>query len=232
MKRSMFFGILIVLTLGTVLGATPIIEFSPGPVYAGDWEYDGSLGVLSFKRDILVDRAHESSFDALVGACVMIPDLYVTGSGGVYSLTPVLSNHFEIRSSSGDLYLQADLDSGNLLTVGTVAGAYTVFRPDLTNLTITTVGRNLNSNALNAILNSGVSWLDFDLSLQGGRSDQYYSFQEIIDHDFSGKGGFSGSIGMDRIPVTPIPGSLILAGLGILLIGQIRRQGMRIYKDR
>ena len=94
------------------------------------------------------------------------------------------------------------LDRGDLLTIGTVAGGFSGFQVDITDIFITEEGSALGSAALAILESMGLPSLDFELSLQGGSGPGYYSFADMIDGGFSGSGGFSGALSVPE-PATP-----------------------------
>ena len=198
--------------------AMPNIEFSPDTDTAGNWNYDGA-GTLSFDQDIAVDKGMSSNADALVGALVYIPTFTVGGiPGGPYTLTPLGDSTITITNAdSSIIYLTGDLNSGDLVPVGTIGAAYTNFQADITNVAITAEGEALGSAALSAIIGSGTQTLDFELSLQGGSGTNYKSLTEMLDGDHPGGNGFSGAMSI------PEPMTIALLGLGSLALLRKRR---------
>ena len=204
--------------LGVPAFATPSIEFSPDAGSAGNWSYDG-VGTLTFNQDVTVDRGLGSSTDALAGSSVYVPMLSVGEAGyGTYTVKPLDDSILTIRNTWDDqIYLKATLGSGDLIPVGTIGAAYTNFKADLTNIVITSAGKALDSDALNAILNSGTTTLDFQLSLLGGNGTNYTSFSEMLTGNKTGSGGFSGAM------TIPEPATIALLALGSLPFLRKRR---------
>jgi hypothetical protein len=210
MKRFVFI-ILALLFLGVPAFATPSIEFSPDSGKAGSWSYDGA-GTLNFSQYVTVDRGLGSKTDALVGSLVLVPTLSVgEATGGLYTVKPLDNAILTVRSPVDlQIYMKATLGSGDLVPVGTIGAAYTNFKADLTNVVVTSAGKALNSAVLNAIINSGVGALDFQLSLLGGSGTNYTTFSEMLAGDKTGSGGFSGAM------TIPEPATLALLALGSL----------------
>jgi hypothetical protein len=191
--------------------ATPSIEFSPDADKAGSWSYDGA-GTINFNQYVTVDRGLGSSTDPLTGSLVFVPTLSVGGTGdGPYTVKPLENSVLTIRSPEDlQIYFKATLGSGDLVPVGTIGATYSNFKADLTDIVITNAGKNLDSAVLDAILNSGTSTLDFELSLLGGSDTNYSSFSEMLDGGYTGSGGFSGAM------TIPEPATIALLGLGTL----------------
>ena len=200
--------------------ATPqrILEFSPAPDTAGQWHYNGA-GVLSFDQDIVVDTALGSNYDALTGARVYLPTFQIGGiPGSPYSLTPLGNSQIVIKSADNSVtYMTGSLAVGDLGTIGTVAGGYTQFQADISNLVITHEGAALGSAALAILQNMQLPSLDFDLSFQGGSGPGYYSFADMLDRGGMGAGGFSGAMSV------PEPATIALLGISGLAILRRRR---------
>jgi len=210
------------------IGATPVlagtetpqnvVEFSPAPDTAGEWSYNGA-GVLSFDQDITLDTGLGSNYDALVGAHIFLPTFQVSGiPGAPYALTPLGSSQITITSADNSTtYFTGTLGMGDLTTMGTVAGGFTGFQVDITDIFITHEGAALGSAALAILEDLQLPSLDFELSLQGGSGPGYYSFADMLDGGFSGSGGFSGALSV------PEPATFALLAFGGLVLTRKRR---------
>jgi hypothetical protein len=113
--------------------------------------------------------------------------------------------------------MTATLGSGDLQTIGTVAGGYTAFTTDITDIVITDAGKAIGSAALNSILYTQTQGLDFELSLQGGSGTNYRSFAEMLAGGYVGGNGFSGAMSI------PEPATIALVGFGSLALLRKRR---------
>lgn len=203
---------------GTPALATPTIEFSPNPETAGGWFYDGA-STLSFNQNIAIDKGMGSNYDALVGSLVHIPTLIVgAGAGGTYEVKPIGSPTISITSADNSaVYLMGTLAGGDLVPVGTIAGGYTRFKTDISNLVVTDAGKALGSAALNMMLYTQTCGLDFELSLQGGSGTNYRSFAQMLAGGYVGGNGFSGAMSI------PEPATIALLGLGSLTLLRKRK---------
>lgn len=224
MKTSITLAAALMAVLTTPMLAdtvTPIrlVEFSPAPSSAGEWHYNGA-GVLSFDQDIIVDSALGSNYEALVGAKVYLPTFQITGiPGAPYMLTPLGNAEIKIKSADGaTTYVQGTLGEGDLGTIGTVAGGYTRFQADITNLFVTHEGAALGSAALAMLENMKLPSLDFALALQGGSGPGFFSFADMLDGGYTGSGGFSGAM------TVPEPTTVVLLGLGAIRLLHRRRR--------
>jgi hypothetical protein len=134
-----------------------------------------------------------------------------------YLLTPLGNAQITVKSTDGSTtYMTGTLGAGDLATMGTVAGGYTRFQADITDLSITHDGAALGSAALAVLNNMRQPSLDFELSLQGGSGPGYVSFAGMLDGSHGGRGGFSGAMSV------PEPTTVALLGLGGLTL--IRRR--------
>lgn len=220
-KASIIVFTLLVCACTPAFATVQDIDFSPGGDKSGYWYFDGKDS-LRFYQGITVDNALGNSSDALVGSSVYIPKLTVTkGSDGQYTLTPDGFSTLTLRGEDSTVYLKATLNTGDLVPVGTTGVGYTNFTTDLTDVMVTSAGKALNSDVLNAIAKTGLASLDFSLSLQGGSSDQYSSLAEMFRGGFTGMGGFSGSVSI------PEPATIALLGLGSLALLRKRRLGVK-----
>jgi hypothetical protein len=210
--------LVLLICAGTPAFATPAIEFSPNAGTGGSWQYDGA-GTLSFNQYITIDSGMGSNADALVGSLVYIPTLTVSGSGSTYDMKPMGSSTIMITNADkSSVYLTGTLGSGDLLTIGTIAGGYTAFQTDITDIVITAAGNALGSAALDMMLYTQTLGLDFELSLQGGSGTNYQSFAQMLAGGYAGGNGFSGAMSI------PEPATIVLLGLGSLTLLRKRKR--------
>jgi hypothetical protein len=218
MKKLAIIILALAFCAGAPAFATPSIEFSPDAGTAGGWNYDGA-GTLSFDQYIAVDAGMGGNADALVGASVFVPTLTVgEGPIGTYEVKPLGSSVLTIRSRDySTIYLKATLNPGDLIPIGTVGGLYTNFTSDLTDVVVTDAGKALGSAVLAAIANSGLTTLDFELSLQGGHGTNYRSLSEMLAGGFTGGNGFSGAM------TIPEPTTIAMLTFGSLALWRKRK---------
>jgi len=218
MKRLVIMILVLLICAGTPAFATPAIEFSPNAGTGGSWQYDGA-GTLSFNQYITIDSGMGSNADALVGSLVHIPTLTVSGSGSNYDMKPMGSPTIMITNADkSSVYLTGTLGEGDLVTIGTIAGGYTAFKTDITDIVITAAGNALGSAALDMMLYTQTFGLDFELSLQGGSGTNYQSFAQMLAGGYAGGNGFSGAMSI------PEPATIVLLGLGSLTLLRKRKR--------
>ena len=118
-----------------------------------------------------------------------LPTFQIGGiPGSPYSLTPLGNSQIAIKSADNSVtYMTGTLAVGDLGTIGTVAGGYTQFQADISNLVITHEGAVLGSAALAILQNMQLPSLDFDLSFTGGSGPGYYSFADMLDRGGLGR---------------------------------------------
>jgi hypothetical protein len=121
------------------------------------------------------------------------------------------------RADDSVTYMTGTLGTGDLGTLGTVAGGYTQFQADITNLVITHEGSALGSQALALLETMRDPSLDFELSLHGGSGPGYYTFAQMLDGGHTGGGGFSGAMSV------PEPTTIALLAFGGLALIRRRR---------
>jgi len=224
MRTSLTLAIILAATatspiFADTVAAQQVLTFSPTDGSAGEWSYNGA-GILSFDQSITIDSGLGSNYDALVGAHVYLPTFQISGiPGAPYTLTPLGNSQITIKSADNSVtYMTGTLAIGDLGTLGTVAGGYTEFKADISNVFITHEGSALGSAALALLEKLGMPALDFDLSFSGGSGVGYKSFADMLDRGGLGSGGFSGAMSV------PEPATFVLLGFSGLAILRKRRK--------
>jgi hypothetical protein len=224
MIKKILFVMAICALLSTPALAAPTIHFSsPGTGYT--YAPSGAnAGTFSFDL-VEIDTAFGGTADPAVTtpAYVQLPDLVlawnpVTDTG---TLTAPAGINFYITDSSGavanHIYMQGHLGDGNFGALGTQGFGYTT--PNLSDLTgLTKVGpppADLGSLALD-VLAGGNGRADFSFGIS---ADFTVDIPAYIEAGTTGFGdGMSGQI------TAPAPGAILLGGIGVCLVGWLKRR--------
>lgn len=184
------------------------ISFTPDQNNAGCWSYDGD-GKFTFGQNITVDRGLGKNDDTLVGAFVHLPDLILGGIPGAYTLSggTISITDSPTLGAENVTYMTGTLDTGSLITVGSIGAAYAIF--DEFDITGITIDNTIGSDALDAVGDK----LDFQLGLTGGTGGD---FANMLADNLAGSDSFTGSM------TVPEPATVALLGIGMMIIRRKR----------
>ena len=203
MRNKAVTSLLAVLAVCSVSQAFPTLNFSQG--VGGGWNFDGA-GTFSFDDPIDITSSSVSAGDTLAGSQIELPDLIVGGSGPVYSLTP---NGDVVLRSSGTEVLRGTLGTGDLIPFLSTGLSYTTFQADLM---VTAVNNSIGSTFLN-LVEVGMK-MDLSLTFQGAGS-----FAQMLENNEPGGNGMEGQLSL----IIPAPSAILLASLGLGLVGAVNR---------
>lgn len=201
--------------------AVPSIHFSTIPGSSTSWTLTrvGSSVTMSF-NNLEVDTASTGGSDAVLNDFVDLPTMTVTNLvdfGTFFTATMTPTQSLVIKSNvDNSVKMTANVGLGGVMYIGTNYTAYSTQQDDL-DITSYAAGYSTVIDQFAAVDGDPGGFLD--MSFSGDDGNIYAKLKS--GNDFSIVGNMDGQISGVYVPV---PGAILLGGIGVSLVGWLRRR--------
>jgi hypothetical protein len=221
----------ILLTMVSLLVTAPVwanvtssVHFSTMPTTTS-WTLTNSGGSYAMTfTNLQIDTSSGGLSDPVLNDLVLLPTMNLTNlvdGGAFFTATLNPTSPLTIVSNvDGLTKLTAGLDHAGVMYTGTTYTAYSTLQNDLNVISwVSGYSPVIDDFAFIATSSTGMI---LDLSFTGDDGDIYAFIKS--NRDGSIKGNMDGQINGLSSPTVPVPGAILLGGIGVSFVGWLRRR--------